>query len=206
VTEVTGQHGKPCEGIAKRMPGGRLGRFVAPRMPDRTPDSRQADPRSWWWAAGALGLAGVMTMLLLTLAPAEVERPAPTPSVPPTPAVAGTATDSVEGFVASFRVAIEAEDVDFLIEHLHPVVVSIYGAEACLAFIQREVLRLQEYELAGTPTGPVTRTFTTPDPDGSVSLQTFEVPVSFDYQGTHYQELALLGLEGGIMHWFAECD
>ena len=195
-----------CPARGAKPPGSGWVDSFAPPMPDRKPDSRQADPGSWWWAAGALGLAGVMTMLLLTLAPAEVERPAPTPSVPPTPAVAGTATDSVEGFVASFRVAIEAKDIDFLIEHLHPVVVSIYGAEACLAFIQREVLRLQEYELAGTPTGPVTRTFTTPDPDGSVSLQTFEVPVSFDYQGTYYQQMALIGLDGGVMHWFAECD
>lgn len=111
--------------------------------------------------------------------------------------------DPAAAFVISFRVAIDAGDVAFLLERLHPVVLDAFGSDACRAFIEQEMLELREYRQTGGAIGPIIRAFATAT--GSTTAQTYEVPVAFDYQGQHYEDRALLGFANETMHWFAEC-
>ncbi|MFQ5968027.1 MAG: hypothetical protein ACE5MI_10505 [Acidimicrobiia bacterium] len=99
--------------------------------------------------------------------------------------------------------AIDAQDVSFLMERLHPVVIDAYGTDRCRAFVTREILQLENYEQTGEAIGPIIRAFETAT--GSTAAQTYEVPVAFDYQGQHYEGTALLGLNAETMYWFAEC-
>jgi hypothetical protein len=120
-------------------------------------------------------------------------------------AVATTAVppEMVEDFVIAFRVAVDAEDVAFLMERLHPIVLEVFGEKLCRAFIEREILQLENYVQAGPVEGPTTRSFETPS--GSGEAVTFSVPVEFVFQGQHFEDTARYGPVDGEMHWFTEC-
>ena len=150
---------------------------------------------------GGLGIA--LTVVLL--APTDDHAgPAPTTTFPGGQSPTTTASpDPAAAFVISFRVAIDAEDVAFLMERLHPVVIDAYGSEACRAFVTQEILELRNYRQTGDSIGPIIRAFTTTE--GSVTAQTYEVPVAFEFQGQDHRDRALLGFSDDTMHWFAEC-
>jgi hypothetical protein len=113
---------------------------------------------------------------------------------------AGPAAETVADFVVAFAAAIDAGDTDYLVARLHPVVVDLYGEEACRAFIAAEILALEGYHLVGPPQGPQV---------GSVGE--YEVPdyytatAAFGYQGGSFETPASFALVDGEVRWFTEC-
>jgi hypothetical protein len=110
------------------------------------------------------------------------------------------AEESVTGFIADFAAAIAAADVAFLYDRLHPLVPQTFGEEACRAFLEREVLALQQYRLAGAVAGPETGLVA-----GVEVPDLFRVPVAFTYQGQLFEAEAVVALVDGEMRWFTEC-
>lgn len=123
---------------------------------------------------------------------------------PTAPVTAGSFdSEDPEDFVDQFRKAIDRGDLGLLADRLHPIVLAIYGEEACLAHIEQEVLNVENYVQVGPVEGPTTRTFDTPS--GTTSAITYTAEVVFDFGGQVFDDKALYGPVDGLMHWFTEC-
>ena len=73
--------------------------------------------------------------------------------------VAATTTpapQTVEAFLEEFNTAVADGDVEFLTGRLHPVVIGLYGEDVCRAFVESDILTLNNYQLTGDVTGPIT--------------------------------------------------
>lgn len=148
-----------------------------------------------------------------TLAPVEAaDTPTPsvtetgdTPTTPPTTTSTEATTTTIDvnvaiaTFVVEFSQAINSGDTDFLNSTLHPAVLEIHGELTCNAFIEAEILLLQDYQLVGSLAGPPTQTF------GTSSVEVFTGMVTFTLQGQEFEATASFALEDGQVRWFAEC-
>ncbi len=111
---------------------------------------------------------------------------------------------AIDGFVTSFVRALDEDDTGFLIDSLHPKVVEAYGQDLCSAWIEREIVTLEDYQLTGDPVGPTTRRSDTPS--GTVEIShTYEAPVSFTFGGRQFDSRAGFALAGGSVYWLGEC-
>ena len=161
------------------------------------------------------GLAGttVTTTAPTTSSPPATSAPTSsttTPSTTTTTSMPTTTTtqpplgpDDAEAFIAEFATAIAAGDVDFLMDRLHTVALGLSDPEVCRAFVEREILALVDYRVAG----PVTRQARTYTVGGEsvVVDPLFEVPVLFTFQGQEFEGTAGLAEQDGAMRWFTEC-
>lgn len=120
-----------------------------------------------------------------------------TTSQPTTTTVA--AGEAIAGFVGAFAAWIADGDVDALMAALHPAVIEASGEDLCRAFVEREILALVDYRLAGEVTGPRSATF------GSGSIDMYEAPISFTFQGAAFDDTAQFAFVDGDVRWFATC-
>lgn len=107
---------------------------------------------------------------------------------------------TVEEFFVEHVEAIESGDVDFLVSRLHPVVLGMPSADLCRAFIEREILALGNYRIAGDVAGPVSQ-----EVAGSAVPELYSVPVTFEFQGQSFTGVATFAPVEAQMHWFTEC-
>lgn len=126
-----------------------------------------------------------------------------TTAPPTTTTVAPLGPADAEAFIGEFAAAIAARDVDFLMDRLHTVVLGTSDPEVCRGFIEREILALVDYRVAG-PVTEGARTYTV-DGESVVVDPLFEVPVLFTFQGQEFEGVAGLAEEDGEMRWFTQC-
>lgn len=129
---------------------------------------------------------------------------ATTPTAATGRAIMADPAGAIDGFVTRFVRALDEDDTGFLIDSLHPKVVEAYGRDLCSAWIEREIVTLEDYQLTGDPVGPTTRRSHTPA--GLVEISgTFEVPVSFTFGGRQFDSRAGFAITGGSVYWLGEC-
>jgi hypothetical protein len=127
-----------------------------------------------------------------------------TTTTSPTTTTTDAQPESVEDFVALFALAIEAGDVEFLFDRLHPAAVGGFGAELCRTWIEDEVLQLGDYKLTGPVDGPRDQSFTTPAGTGTIE-NAYSAPVSFVFQGQLFNAEAGFALIDTQMYWLGQC-
>ncbi|MGB7860961.1 MAG: hypothetical protein WBM90_10730 [Acidimicrobiia bacterium] len=126
----------------------------------------------------------------------------PPATTSPTPAPTTTVVDltpDIEAFVPVFADAIGAGDADFLFNTLHPAVLAIYDEATCRAFIDSDILLLEDYRLTGPATGPETQTIAT------FEVDVYSGPVSFRFQGETFDTTATFAFLDNRVTWFTEC-
>lgn len=122
----------------------------------------------------------------------------------PTTTTTTVPPETVEGFVVAFGTALDADDLDFVFSRLHPAVIDAYGEDLCLAWTEREILALENYQMTGTHTELGRSTVDLPG--GAVPVEElFEVPISFVFQGSSFEDTASYAREDGIVFWLGNC-
>lgn len=109
----------------------------------------------------------------------------------------------VEEFAAAFASSLATGSGDFAYERLHPVVVALYGADLCRAYVDREVVLISDYTFAGPVSGPTPQPFTTAT--GDVTVDVYTAPVTFTFQGQQFEATGDFALVDGVVHWFTTC-
>jgi hypothetical protein len=112
-----------------------------------------------------------------------------------------TAADA-EAFVRDLMRAVNAGDDAFLVAHLDPLVIGLYGTDACATHIHASPHR-SAVTVTSTE-GPATYTF---QADG-VSLEVanvFTVRVDDTTTGKTVKGAVRVGTAGGVPRWFTDC-
>ncbi|MEX0699999.1 MAG: hypothetical protein WD354_09730 [Acidimicrobiia bacterium] len=151
------------------------------------------------------------TTTTLLAAPTTTTTAPPTTTATTTTTTAAPTTttlppETVEAFVATYRAALDADDVEFLFARLHPKVVETQGTELCRAWVEREVLVLDNYQIAGEITGPADERFPAPDGSQFAIADTFSTTVTFTIEGQNFESEAGFALVEGVMHWLGTCS
>jgi len=107
---------------------------------------------------------------------------------------------AVTGFFDAYVAAIDAGEVDFLFDTLHPLVLDQPTADLCRAFIEREILALENYRTNGDIGEPVSQ-----DVAGTIVPQLYSIPVAFEFQGQTFEGTATFAPVEGEMRWFTTC-
>lgn len=105
----------------------------------------------------------------------------------------------IESFVDIFTDAIERQDSELLVDKLHPAVINLFGEEACRTFVSEEILQLQQYRLIGEVEGPTSQVV------ADTTLDMFQAPVAFVFQGQEFTSEAAFAFENGEVTWFTQC-
>jgi len=148
-------------------------------------------------------------------APATTTTVAPTTTTPTmTTAAPGTTTDApttttmassgetLEEFIAEYQAALADDDSGFLFDRLHPVVLAMFDADLCRAYIDREIVTIESYTMVGTATN---RAVSFDTPDGPVNVDLIEAPIHFDFRGQGVDTTGQFALVDGQMRWFTQC-
>lgn len=122
-----------------------------------------------------------------------------TTTVPEPTTTALDTTAAIEQFVADFADAMTNQDVDFLLDRLHPIVLERFDSPSCRAFIEEEILLLQDYRLNGTIEGPTRQSM------GTTVVNLYTVPVAFSFQGQEFASDAEFAFVGSEVRWFTQC-
>lgn len=107
--------------------------------------------------------------------------------------------ETVEDFLVLFRDALDNDDIDFLYDRLHPIVIDSFGADLCRAYVEREIAILDNYQATGPASSPETQTIQ------GESVDVITVPVEFDFQGEHFEANSSYALVDGEVRYFTEC-
>lgn len=107
---------------------------------------------------------------------------------------------AIEAFVDEFAAAVSAGDADFLFDRLHPAVKATYDEDVCRAYIEEEILSLEDYRATGPVTGPFASEFE------GFQVTTYEVAVAFTFEDVDFDSSASYSLTEGVVRWFARCD
>jgi hypothetical protein len=113
--------------------------------------------------------------------------------------------ETVPKFVDRYRIALEEDDVDFLLRRLHPKVIEAYGQERCRNWVENEIVVLANYQLAGKVSGPVDQQFTDPEGVPFAIADVFTAPVSFTFEGADFEAEAQFALVDGRIYWLGSC-
>lgn len=105
----------------------------------------------------------------------------------------------IEMFIEIFADAIAGEDVELLVETLHPAVLSLFDETACRSFIAEEIIQLREYRLIGEVEGPTTQSVS------GITVEMYRGPVAFTFQGQDFTSEAAFAFEGSQVRWFTQC-
>lgn len=143
----------------------------------------------------ATGVSHTLPPTSQTTGPKPPETSPPTTSPPTT-----TNSRSVETFVVEYAAALDRDDIAFLLDRLHPVVISAYGADLCRDWIEREIVTLEGYRLTGPVLGPSPLRVAIPDGE-TVIDDAFSAPVSFVFQGSTVDAEAGFASIDGVIHW-----
>jgi hypothetical protein len=142
-----------------------------------------------------------------TLIAASSTTLASTTTTTTAPATTTTTTppETLEEFVAAYRAALDSDDVAFLFGRLHPKVIETQGEEFCRAWVEREVVVLDNYQVIGEVTGPADEMFTAPDGSQFAIADTFSTTVGFTIQGESFESQAGFALVESVMYWLGTC-
>ncbi len=141
------------------------------------------------------------TTTTTTAAPSTTQSPTTTTAAPTTTTLAHEV--AISNFVEEFAAAIEANDVEWLLERLNGSMILGYGEAVCRAFIEDEILLLRQYQLTGPVVGPVTKSLSTGV--GEVSVENiYTVDTSFVFQGSPFDSRADFVM-GDPITWLAIC-
>ena len=138
-----------------------------------------------------------------TTIPSTTSTAAPTTTsttVPPTTTTTIDAGPAIESFVDTFIDAIARQDTEFLLETLHPAVISLFDAGSCRAFISEEILQLEQYRLIGEVEGPTSQMI------ADMTLDMYRAPVAFAFQGQEFTSEAAFAFVDGEVRWFTQCE
>lgn len=138
-----------------------------------------------------------------TLAPTSTTTTTTT-TVPATTTTT-TPPETLEEFVVAYRAALDSDDVAFLLDRLHPRILEIQGEEFCRAWVEREIIVLDNYQLAGEISGPADQMFPAPDGSQFAIADTFSTTVTFTIQGASFESPALFALVESEMFWLGTC-
>jgi hypothetical protein len=134
-----------------------------------------------------------------TVAPTRTTAaPTTTTTVPPTTTTT-VPDETVAGFLVAYREALDADDLDFLFDRLHPIVKDAFDEQLCRDFVAREIAILENYAATADP-GEAAQTTVL-----GTAVQLYEVPVEFDFQGQHFEAVGTFALVDGRVHYFTEC-
>lgn len=129
-------------------------------------------------------------------------EPATTTSTTNAPTTTAAPAETLEDFVAEYQAALADDDSDFLFARLHPVVLAMFDAELCRAYIDREIVTIESYTMVGTATN---RAVSFDTPDGPVNVDLIEAPIHFDFQGQGVDTTGQFAVVDGQMRWFTQC-
>lgn len=151
-------------------------------------------------AAATTSTTGAPTTTTAAAPPTTAASATTTTAAPTTTTTTTTVpVETVEEFLASFRQALDADDLEFLFERLHPIAKDAYGEELCRDFIEREIAILENYQATADPGDPRQQSVS------GTEVQVYDVPVEFDFQGQHFEAVGTFALVDGRVHFFAEC-
>ena len=128
-----------------------------------------------------------------------------TTTLPATTTTTTTPPETLEEFVVAYRAALDDDDVAFLVSRLHPRIIEIQGEELCRAWVEREVVNLNDYQIVGEISGPADEMFTAPDGSQFAIADTFSTTVTFTIQGENFESEAGFALVESVMHWLGTC-
>ncbi len=112
--------------------------------------------------------------------------------------------EEVDGFVQEMAAAIAAGDVAFLLDRLHPVAIGLRDEETCRAFIEAEILLLEDYRVVGT-VETTSQVYAVGDANVTVD-PLFLAPVAFNFRGQSFDATSNFAPEDGLMRWFTPCE
>jgi hypothetical protein len=142
-----------------------------------------------------------------TIASTTTTAPTMTTAAPGTTTGAPTTTtassaETLDEFIAEYQAALADDDSGFLFDRLHPVVLALFDADTCRAYIDREIVTIASYTMTGTPT---TRAAAFDTPDGPVNVDLIEAPIHFEFQGQGVDTTGQFALVDGQIRWFTQC-
>jgi len=171
------------------------------------------------WSGAALVLVGLLmlggsdepeptTTTTLIAAPTTTTTLPPTTTTTTAPATTTTTTppETLEEFVVAYRAALDSDDVAFLFGRLHPKVIETQGQEFCRAWVERDVIVLDNYQVIGEISGPADQMFPAPDGSQFAIADTFSTTVSFTIQGENFESEAGFALVESAMYWLGTCS
>ncbi|NND85167.1 MAG: hypothetical protein HKN46_08470, partial [Acidimicrobiia bacterium] len=105
--------------------------------------------------------------------------------------------ESLESFIGAFSAALEAGDVEFVWERLHPEVIAVSDEATCRAWVEAEVMGLSGYTFIEETAGPVTV-------QGIADV--YVATVGFDFGGQRFEDqLGQFALLAGEWRWLGQC-
>lgn len=115
-----------------------------------------------------------------------------------------TERGDVEAFADRFAAALVAGDVGFVMDRLHPAVVSGFGSQICEAWIVREIMTLSDYRLISVPEGPLDQLYAIPGGELAIS-NTWTGRVAFTFGGSEFEGEAGFAELDGTFYWLGQC-
>lgn len=127
------------------------------------------------------------------------EPPPTSTTMPPATTTTIDANAAIQAFVPTFADAIARQDVEFLLDTLHPSVFALFDEEACRSFITNEILQLERYRLIGQTEGPTTQLVS------ETEVDMYQAPVAFAFQGQEFTSEAAFAFVEDQVRWFTQC-
>jgi hypothetical protein len=160
-------------------------------------------------AGGAVGIAtnnGGSTQVVSSASPtgSVPVSPAPVPSasLSPTPSPSAAA-ETVQAFLPLFAAAFRSGDSAFLLAHLHPAVITLYGQQQCETYTGTLTDPTRAYRITSV-SAPGTYAYS---PDGR-SIQVPDVLTVRVRQTAYGQKVSgpiHLAVVDGTVRWFTDC-
>ncbi len=132
--------------------------------------------------------------------PTTTTVPAPSTTVEPTTTTTINPAALIEAFVIEFTAATAADDTDFLFESLHPAVFELHDQAMCSAFVEDEIVLLDDYRLTGPVEGPETRTF------GQMTVEVYTASIAFTFKGSAFEAQGGFAFSESGVGWLTECE
>ena len=123
----------------------------------------------------------------------------PTTTLPPATTTTIDANAAIQTFVPTFAEAIAIQDVEYLLDTLHPSVFALFDEETCRSFITDEILQLEQYRLIGEADGPTTQLV------AETEVDMYQAPVAFAFQGQEFTSEAAFAFVENQVRWFTQC-
>ena len=112
-------------------------------------------------------------------------------------------------FVTAFNAATDADDVDWLFDHLAPAVIDVFGEDACRNYVEDVLVGVSGLAMQSPVRGPIDRVVEVPVPDGGtvvVDLRTLYVAdIAYRFDGQSRSDSGWLQLVGQEVAYFARC-
>lgn len=127
-------------------------------------------------------------------------QPAPTTTLPLATTTTIDSNAAIQTFVPTFADAIARQDVEYLLNTLHPSVFALFDEQACRSFITDEILQLEQYRLIGEADGPTTQLV------AETEVDMYQAPVAFALQGQEFTSEAAFAFVDDEVRWFTQCS